>query len=39
MKGLKGIKGLKGLRGVKGIEMPNAFKGVLCFVLVLFFFV
>ena len=37
MKGLKGIKGLKGLRGLKGIEMPNAFKGVLCFVLVLFF--
>ena len=37
LKGLKGIKGLKGLRGVKGIEMPNAFKGVLCFVLVLFF--
>ena len=34
MKGLKGVKGVKGIKEVKGFEVA---KGVLCFVLVLFF--
>lgn len=37
VKEVKGVKGVKEVKGVKGFEMPNGFKGVLCFVLVLFF--
>ena len=34
---MKGLKGLKEIKGIKGFEVAKGFKGVLCFVLVLFF--